>query len=95
MRREHADDRHARAARRPPGHRQLQPVGAGAGDDPPVVEDGMHPLVLQDRGEPLDVVHGRRPAEVVADRADRGAVLLDITDGADAVRPSGDPRRGS
>ena len=77
MGRQNADDRDACARCRAPGERELEPVGARARDDVAVVEDRVHALAREQRAEALHVVGGRRPAEVVADAAERGAVLLE------------------
>ena len=51
MRRQDADDRDAGARRRPAGERQLERVGARAGDDAPVVEDRVHALEREERAK--------------------------------------------
>ncbi len=86
VRGKHADDRDAGARHRTRRQRQLERVRACAGDDPAVVEDGVHPLEREDLREALRVLRGRLPAEVVSDRSDRGDELLEVADGADAVR---------
>ena len=83
MRREDADDRHARARERPAGHGQPEREHARAGDDLAVVEHGVHPVEWEQGLEALDVLARRRPAEVVADRPERGGVLVHVADGAD------------
>ena len=72
------------------GDRQLERERAGAADDLLAVARGVHPLERQDscRSAPACST-GRPPAEVVADRADRVAELVesggDLTD-VDASR---------
>ena len=44
----------------------------------------MHPVDGQQRPEALGVLPRGSPAEVVADRRERGDLLVEIADGADA-----------
>ena len=76
MRRVHADDRDAGAREGASRDAQLEGERTGAGDDRVAVEDGDRSLERQHLSEPLGVLGGPAAAEVVADAAERGQVLL-------------------
>jgi hypothetical protein len=86
VRRQDADHGHARAGHLSAGDGQPERVDPGAADDRAVVEHCVDPLERQDSFEPAGLFLGGLPAEVVADRAERNAHLVEIADQADAVR---------
>src|SRR4029079_8452129 len=64
-------------------NRQLERERAGAADDLAVLEGGVHPLVRERAHPALEELLVRRRVEVLADRADRAAVLVLVGAGTD------------
>ena len=100
VRRQDADDGHARGADGSPARDgELERERAAARDDEPVLARDVHPLGRQDAREPLAHALVRAAAEVAEDRSERGRELArigaggDLGHAAEANRLRGGPRR--
>jgi hypothetical protein len=81
MRRERADDRDAAGRDDRTRDGELERERAGAADDDPVLARGVHALDREVSREALHALLGRLHAEVLADREDRLAELVEVAAG--------------
>ena len=73
------------------GNGRVEPVGAGAADDPVAVDGRKHALAGHDLAHPLHLIGLGSAAEVLPDRRERGADLVggNLPDLDHAIRSSG------
>src|SRR5207249_1188152 len=93
MRRDDADDAHARTGERTARHRELEGKHAGAAYDLAVLERRVHPVVRHEVLEAAELVLGERSTEVLADRVGGAAVLLPVGGGTDVEGDAAEPTK--
>src|SRR5262245_58540400 len=85
MRRQHTDDGQAGTRHLAPGNRQPEGEDPGRAGEGAVVVHPVHALERHDPPEPFYLLVGGLPPEVVPDRTQRNAELVEIAHGPDAV----------